>query len=64
MFFRFRQQRLYQMPPTAFTLLQRRYRDGTNLGQMRTIEMERATADNHAAIFEDHEIPHVLANLG
>src|ERR1700679_3365779 len=26
--------------------------------------MERAAADNHATIFQDHEIPNVLADLG
>src|ERR1700685_130751 len=63
-FFRLCQQRFYQMPATALALLRRRYGDGTDLSQMRAIKMKRAAADNHAAVFEDNEIAHVLADLG
>src|ERR1700736_6086045 len=31
---------------------------------MRTVEMKCPTSDNHTAVFEHHEIAHVLADLG
>src|SRR5580698_6146488 len=63
-FVRLCQQCLYQMAAAALALLCGRYSDGTDLGQMRTIEMESAASDNRTAIFEHDEIPHVLADLG
>jgi hypothetical protein len=38
--------------------------DGANLGEMRTVQVQRATANDVAGLFEDNEITHVLADLG
>src|SRR5882672_326615 len=38
-------------------------RDRANFRQMRAIEMQRATADDSAAIFQDYEVADILANL-
>src|SRR5580704_5371329 len=51
------------MATAAFALLRRHDSDGAYLRQMRAVEVKRAAADDHAAIFEDHEIAYVLADF-
>src|SRR5580693_5282302 len=64
MLLRLREQRLHQVSTTAFALLRGRNSDGADLRQVRAIEMERAAANNRTAVFQNHEIAYVLANLG
>src|SRR6202034_2913722 len=57
------QQLFHQPSTTALALSPGSDRDRSNLGQVRAIEMQRATADDAPVIFEHHEVSDVLANL-
>src|SRR5215831_8767851 len=56
-------QRLHELASTPASLCPGCHRDRANLGQMSPVEMQRTASDNAAIVFEDHEVPHVLADL-
>ena len=63
MLFRLSEKSLHQTFAASAALLRWVHSDGTNLRQMRPIEMKRATADDPVTIFKNHEIADVLADL-
>src|SRR6266478_1440339 len=63
MFLSLGEQSLDKALAASTTLVRRINRDGSNFRQMRPIEMQRATADDSAAVFQDHEVADILANL-
>src|SRR5271157_1144100 len=63
MFPGFDHHRLYQKPASALALLPRRHCDGADFGEVRTIKMQRATADDAAFFFQHNEVPDVLADF-
>lgn len=60
---RFHQQGFDQTSAAAFVLCPGRHGNRANLGQVRTIEMKRATADDPPILLENYEVAHVLADF-
>src|SRR5260221_12948413 len=58
------QQRLHQTLAASRALAVGIDGNRANFGQMRTVKMECATANNVSVIFEDNEVAHVLADFG